>query len=147
MDQIDLEILGKLVRDSRLSMTQLARQVHLSRAHVYRRVEALREAGVIRRFSADIDPQQAGLPVSALVLLQTQQDRWHELHDAVQAMPHVQYAAATTGDFDLGILVRAESVDSLRDVVLGRFALLDAVRSTRTLVVLDELIPPRPVLP
>jgi hypothetical protein len=31
--------------------------------------------------------------------------------------------------------------------VLGQFALVDAVRATRTLVVLDELIKPRPVLP
>ena len=147
MDAVDREILNELVSDGRLSMTQLAERVHLSRAHVYRRVEALKSAGVIRRISADIDSRRAGMEVSALVLIQAHQERWQELHDAVQAMPNVQYAAVTAGDFDMVVLVRAESVEVLRDVVLGRFALMDAVRSSRIVLVLDELIRPRPVLP
>lgn len=128
-------------------MTELGERVHLSRAHVYRRVEALRTVGVLRGISADIDPARVGLAVSALVLLQTIQERWREVHDAVQAMPSVQYAAATAGEFDMVVLVRTASVEALRDVVLGRFALLEGVRSSRTLVVLEELMSLRPVLP
>ncbi len=147
MDDVDLRILHELVRDGRLSMTELGKRVHLSRAHAYRRVDALKSAGVLRGISATIDADKAGLHVSALVLLQARQERFQELHDAVQAMPQVQYAAATAGDFDMIVLVRAESVRALRDLVLGPFALLDAVQSSRTLVVLDELISPRSVLP
>jgi DNA-binding Lrp family transcriptional regulator len=147
MDDLDLRIVRELVRDGRMSMSHLAARVHLSRAHVYRRVERLTSDGVIRGISADVDACKAGLRVGALVLLQAHQERWQELHDGVRAMAQVQYAAATTGDFDMVVIVRAESIEVLRDVVLGQFALMAAVRTSKTLLVLDEIISARPVVP
>ena len=45
------------------------------------------------------------------------------------------------------MLVRAGSVSELRDVVLARVTVLEAVQRVKTLAVLDELVKPRPVLP
>lgn len=147
MDELDRAILAELADDARIPMTRLAERVHLSRAHLYRRVDALHESGVIRGFSVDVDPQAAGLDAAALVLLQTDQARWADVQQALRAMPQVQFAAATTGEVDVAALVRASSVEELRDVVLSRLASLDVVERVTTLVVLDELVPPRPVLP
>lgn len=147
MDATDRAILSELADDARLSMSDLAERVSLSRAHAYRRVEALRVAGVLRGFTIDVDYKLAELSVGAVVLVETVQDRWEAVHEMVRAMPGVQYAAATTGGYDMALIVRAESVDELRETVLGRLALDEGVRSTRTLVVLEEIQSIRVVLP
>jgi DNA-binding Lrp family transcriptional regulator len=87
VDPTDLAILNELARDGRISMNDLAGKVNLSRAHTYRRVEALVSSGLIRSFTIDIDPEQTGLKVAAVVLVEAVQDRWAEVHDMVRAMP------------------------------------------------------------
>ena len=119
LEDVDRAILKELARNSRISMAELGKRVHLSRAHVYRRVEALRNGGVIRGFSLDVDASAAGAAVAAVVLFEAKQQSWDELHDLVRRMPQVQYAAATSGECDLALIVRAESLSGLRDIVLG----------------------------
>jgi DNA-binding Lrp family transcriptional regulator len=56
LDGIDHRILDALTRDGRMSMRTLAESLHISRANAYARVERLQTSGVIRGFSADVDP-------------------------------------------------------------------------------------------
>ncbi len=60
-------ILSLLAADGRLSFTELARQTGLSVSAVQQRVRRLEERGVIRGYCAVIDPQAAGLPLTAFV--------------------------------------------------------------------------------
>jgi len=55
-DAIDLELLGQLQNDSSLSNQELAARVHISPATCLRRVKRLREAGLIEREVAILDP-------------------------------------------------------------------------------------------
>jgi DNA-binding Lrp family transcriptional regulator len=57
----------------------------------------------------------------------------------LQEIPEVEFIGLATGDFDVVVLVRATSPDELRDVVLEQFHSLPEVRSTRTMLLLDDL--------
>ncbi|MFB6304867.1 MAG: AsnC family transcriptional regulator [Haloferacaceae archaeon] len=65
LDETDLEILELLAEDARRPWSDVADRVDLSPPAVSARVDRLREAGVIRRFTLDIDRSQlrAGVPV------------------------------------------------------------------------------------
>ncbi|MDA8318260.1 MAG: Lrp/AsnC family transcriptional regulator, partial [Actinomycetota bacterium] len=67
MEEINRKILALLARDGRLSFTELARQTGLSVSAVQQRVRRLEERGVIRGYTAQIDPEEAGLPLTAFV--------------------------------------------------------------------------------
>jgi Lrp/AsnC family leucine-responsive transcriptional regulator len=67
MDQLDLAIIASLERDGRQSFSGLADSVGLSKTPCWNRVQALEAAGVIRGYTADIDPRAIGLGVFAFV--------------------------------------------------------------------------------
>ncbi|SNC59982.1 transcriptional regulator, AsnC family [Kytococcus aerolatus] len=69
LDATDHHIIAELTRDGRLSFTDLAALVHLSTSAAHQRVRRLEQHGVIRRFTAVVDPEAAGLPVTALLSL------------------------------------------------------------------------------
>ena len=140
-------ILAELTANARISMSALAEKVQLSRSHCYRRVEALERSGVIRSYTVDVDHAQAGLELAAVILVETVQERWAEVHELIRAMPGVQLAVATTGNFDVTLLVRVASLDHLRETILSRLSLVPGVRTTRTLVVLEEILSQPVALP
>ena len=138
LDGVDRRILDVLTADGRTSVNALAATVNVSRASAYQRLARLRERGVIRRFTVDVDPHALGLPIAALVLVSVEQHSWRQAGEQLRRLPGVEWLAYATGDFDFAVLVRAEDVAHLRDVVLGGFQSIAEVRSTRTIFLLDE---------
>jgi DNA-binding Lrp family transcriptional regulator len=69
LDDTDRRILQELVVDGRLSVNALAERANVSRATAYGRLKRLTDTGVIKRFSAVVDPAKVGLPIAALILV------------------------------------------------------------------------------
>jgi DNA-binding Lrp family transcriptional regulator len=142
VDAVDRRIVRALRADGRLSVNELAAQADVSRATAYQRLARLRETGVIRRFTVDVDARKLGLPLAALVLVNVVQHAWREVGDRLRRLPGVEWLALSTGSFDYVLLVRAPDVDHLRDVILERLQSMPEVQSAQTLLLLDEPIVP-----
>jgi Lrp/AsnC family transcriptional regulator, leucine-responsive regulatory protein len=142
-DDVDLRLLELLREDGRISVTRLAEELGLSRSSVHQRIDRLREADVLRGFSAVVDSRQLGLDVAAVVLLSagpgTTLD-WEPLLAQLLALPHFEYAALVTGEADVILHVRARSLDELRGFLLDEIRRVTKLRGTLTLLVLDEVI-------
>lgn len=138
LDQVDRQIVTLLVADGRMSINELAAQVHVSRATAYARVERLRSDGVITGFTATVDPAKLGYSIAALVLVNVDQGQWRDVRDAVLQLPGLEYFAFTSGGFDLVLLVRLPDISDLRDVVLVRLHDIPGIRTAQTIFVLDE---------
>jgi DNA-binding Lrp family transcriptional regulator len=138
LDQLDQVLVRELVRDGRVSVSTLAQRAHVSRATAYARLERLLESGVITGFRAVVDPARAGLPITALILVNLDQHSWQAVRDECLSLPGLEYMAFTSGGFDMVLLVRVADVVALRDVVLVRLQGSTHVRSTQTIFVLDE---------
>jgi DNA-binding Lrp family transcriptional regulator len=146
VDDIDRTILHELANDGRVSVTELAERVNVSRANAYARLDRLRATGVIEGFGARIDPRAIGLEVAALIFLTIEQASWREVRARLLEIPEVEFVGFATGDFDFIVLVRASHTDELRDVVLERFLALPGIRKTQTVLLLDD-IARRPAIP
>ena len=143
LDGTDRQLLTALQRDGRMSVNELATAVNVSRATAYQRLERLRSTGVIKGFTAVVDPAAVGLTIAALVLANVEQHSWRAAREKLRHLPGLQYLAMTTGGFDFALLVRVADVETLRDVVLDRLQGMPEVRSTQTVFVLDEDDAPR----
>jgi DNA-binding Lrp family transcriptional regulator len=138
LDHVDRRIVELLTADGRLSINELAGQVHVSRATAYARVERLRRDGVITGFTATVDPAKVGYPIAALVLVNVDQSQWREVRAEVKRLPGLEYLAFTSGGFDLVLLVRLPEIGDLRDVVLVRLHDIPGIRTAQTIFILDE---------
>ena len=69
LDVIDRRILEIIQEEGRISNAELSERVDLSPSPCWRRVRALEEAQVIRRYVTVVDPQAIGLPVNVFAMV------------------------------------------------------------------------------
>lgn len=139
LDAVDRAILDQLTEDARRSVTTIAENVHISRAHAYNRLARLQSDGVITKYTALVDPLKAGLRSSAYVTLKVRQQTWRDLRERLRAIPEVHHIALVGGDFDVIILVRAVDNTDLRRVVFDQLQSMPGVLDTQTFLVFEDL--------
>jgi len=134
LDQTDIEILRLLSRDSRRTYTDIAEMVDLSGPAVADRVERLQDAGIIERFTVDLDRTQLGAGAQLFVQVDPKQsfDRVRSRLDEADAVEHVM----VTADGELWFNARAE-VHSVHLWLRGLLEPADDAEYTVTL--LDEI--------
>jgi DNA-binding Lrp family transcriptional regulator len=139
LDDVDRRIIAELTRDGRMSVTQVAENVHISRAHAYTRIAKLTGKGVLTKFTALVDPIKAGLKSSAYVTLKVSQHSWRELREQLRAIPEVHHIALVGGDFDVILLVRAIDNTDLRRVIFDQLQAMPGVQDTQTFLVFEDV--------
>ena len=138
LDDIDRQMIDILRRDGRRTAPQLALDLGIGRATAYNRLDRLIDDGVITGFSARVDHQAVGQTVAALVLVNVEQGRWQDLSPRLQELTGIEWIGVTAGQYDYAVIVRADSLDHLRDVALRDLQRVEGVRSAQTIVLLDE---------
>lgn len=109
LDALDRRILVELQRDATPSLDELAGKVGASKTPVWNRIRKLREAGVIDRQVAVLDPEAIGLGACFFVLIRTSQHEpgWLEKFvTAVRSMPEIVSAHRLAGEIDYVLQVR-----------------------------------------
>jgi DNA-binding Lrp family transcriptional regulator len=139
LDEIDHKILARLTDHGRESFAMLGHHVGLSTVATKRRVDRLRFSGVIRRFTADIEPAALGWTIEAFVELYCEgrvpPDRMREM---VSTIPEVVEAYTVTGEADGILRVRAADAGHF-EKVLGIIRNHPGVSRTRSSLVLSRL--------
>ena len=113
LDIIDQRILTILQSDATQSVDAISDRVALSRNACWRRIKALEASGIIRARVALLDPIKIGCPLTALVLIRTEQhsDNWRkDFATAIAALPEIISAQRMTGDLDYVLRVRLTDV-------------------------------------
>lgn len=108
LDGYDRRILSELQRDGRIKNQALAELVGLSAAACWRRVKTLEDAGIIRRYTALVDPAALGQGLCVLVMVSLTRhgvDSNVEFEQAVRDWPEVLECYAVTGNADFMLRV------------------------------------------
>ena len=103
IDELDRKILGELQEDAEQSLDEIARKVGSSKTPVWNRIRRMREAGVIRRQTAILDPEELGLEACFFVLIRTSEHEagWEKRFlQVVRSRPEVLEAHRLAGDVD-----------------------------------------------
>lgn len=143
MEDTDRQILLLLARDGRMSFTDLAKETGLSVSAVHQRVRRLEKRGAIQGFSAQLDAEQIGLPLTAFISIKPIDPAAPD--DAPERLAHIEAIEAchsVAGDENYILKVRVASPGALEE-------LLQQIRSaanvnTRTTIVLSTPYEGRP---
>ena len=114
-DQYDQKILALLVEDARLSVSDISRQVNLSRSAVTDRIRRMEETGTITGYHAhtSVSKEEGVTAYLALTFRPLSCDLVQPLIDAI---PEVKLAHSISGDVDLLVLVQAASMTRLHQI-------------------------------
>ncbi|MHA3913711.1 Lrp/AsnC family transcriptional regulator [Halovulum sp. GXIMD14793] len=142
LDKIDRAILNVVAHDGRISMTDLAIKVGLSKTPVTARVKRLEAEGVITGYRAEFSALKLGLDHVAFVELRLSDTREHALqafNSAVRQIPEVEECHMIAGGFDYLVKVRTRDIAGYRHVLSEQLSRLPHVASTSTYVSMESV--------
>jgi DNA-binding Lrp family transcriptional regulator len=140
MDAVDQRIIALLVSDARASYAEIGAKVSLSAPAVKRRVDRLRASGVIKGFTAVIEPSAVGWTTEAFVeLFCTGRTTPAQITVATRRHPEVVGAYTVSGEADALVHLRAADIGHLEQA-LEKLRAEPFVTSTRSMVVLSRLV-------
>jgi DNA-binding Lrp family transcriptional regulator len=139
IDDTDRQIVALLQQDARRSYQDIGKHVHLSAPAVKRRVDRLEAEGVIRGYTAAVDPALYGWTAEAFVDLYTEGRMPGEaIRQAVEREPGVSAAYTVAGESSAILHVMARDTKDL-ERTLERIRAFDGVSRTVSEVVLSTL--------
>jgi DNA-binding Lrp family transcriptional regulator len=140
IDAVDQRIIALLVSDARASYADIGAKVSLSAPAVKRRVDRLRSSGVIKGFTAVIDPAAVGWTTEAFVeLFCTGRTTPAQITVATRRHPEVVGAYTVSGEADALVHLRAADIGHLEQA-LEKLRAEPFVTSTRSMIVLSRLV-------
>jgi Lrp/AsnC family transcriptional regulator, leucine-responsive regulatory protein len=142
LDRYDVQILGELQANARLTNAELAQRVGLSAAPCWRRVRALEEAGFIKGYHAEIDRHKIGLGVLAFVRLDADRNTGEgtrAMEEAIRKIPEVVscHYISGAGTFELQVVSR--DLDSFSQFARNVLINLPNVKDMHTSFSLGEV--------
>ncbi len=143
LDSYDRAILAQLQLNARISMTELAKQVGLSKTPVTQRVKQLESSGLIASYRAVLSPLSLGLSHVTYVevrLTDTKEAALTKFNEAVKAIPEVEECYMIAGNFDYLLKVRSRDMIHYRSVMGGRISSLPYVSSTSSYVAMEAVV-------
>ncbi|MBB3259883.1 DNA-binding Lrp family transcriptional regulator [Paraburkholderia bannensis] len=143
LDRIDRAILRQLQTDASISNVSLASKVKLSAPACLRRVERLKEMGLIRSVVALLDPKALGagmVVVIGFVLDRSTPEAFAEFEKAARKVSGCMECHVVTGEFDYFMLVRTRDSESFNRLHAEQLLYLPGVRQVRSFMVLKEIL-------
>jgi len=142
LDRFDHAILRILAVDGRITATELARRIGLSKSPTQAGLKRLEEAGVITGYRAILDPIRMGQAHVAFVevrLSDTREAALQAFNRAVLAVPEIEQCHMIASRFDYLLKVRTADIQDYRRVLAERISALPHVAGTSTYVAMEAV--------
>lgn len=142
IDRIDLRLLEHLQQDAKLSHAALGERVHLSPSQVSRRIARLEEAGLLKGYTALLDPEMLGLDVEAFssVSLDRHDPGVGEAFErGVQEFDEILDCMAVTGEADYILRIVTPDLQAFAHFITERLIKLPGVKMVRSNIGLHRI--------
>jgi DNA-binding Lrp family transcriptional regulator len=145
LDEKDTAILTLVQSDCKLTAREIARKIDSPITTVFAKIKRMEELGIIKEYRAVLDPEKLDCGTAAFILASvtyrvrngekpfSQRDRAAE----IAKFPEVQEVHIITGDWDLLIKLRAESVNSIGQFVIDKLRFIKGIEKTLTCMVFE----------
>jgi Lrp/AsnC family leucine-responsive transcriptional regulator len=132
IDDVDRKILRMLQKDGRMSLTEMARRIGLTKVAVSYRVRRLRKSGMIEGFSAKIRPEMVGqgFLFATQLVMKEKGPQAEVVARKIASLKGVQIVFLTFGQYDIFVVARAEDTASARDLVYEMYGAGGIIEST-----------------
>lgn len=128
LDEKDLAILRLLQQNAKLTVREIATQVHLSPTPVHERIKRMEESGVIRQYAALVDHTKVkkGLMVICYVSLKEHnKPSGARFINAIHALTEVTECYNISGEFDFMLKVVTENMDTYYDFHVNKLSQIE----------------------
>ncbi len=142
LDEIDIQILHILEKNSKITTKELADAVHLTPTPVFERQKRLEKRGYIKKYVAVLDPEKMGLGLLVFCKVKLKQIN-HSIASAfsrhVIRIPEVTKCYNTSGAYDYLLEIRVSDMKQYQEFVLNKLGEMEDLASIESTFVLSEV--------
>jgi len=136
INKAEQQLINLLKQDVRASISDLARQLNISRATVQARISKLEKAGIIKGYILELGKDYLQSFITAHVLIAVQQKLSSKVSTELLRIEQVSEIHAISGDYDVIAVIKARNTEMLSRV-LDNIAMLSGVDRTNSSVILE----------
>ncbi|MDP4146062.1 MAG: Lrp/AsnC ligand binding domain-containing protein [Bacillota bacterium] len=141
LDELDLQILDILVKDSRTPYLEIARQCHVSGGTIHVRMKKMEDIGIIKGTKLIIDNSKLGYDVCCFIGIYL--DKASSFNYVVEEMKKIKEIVElhyTTGEYSVFAKVICKSITDLQDLLMNKVQLVKGIQRTDTFISLSQPI-------
>jgi len=147
LDEKDLAILAVIQENSQLTAKQIAKKINAPLTTVFAKMKRMEEQGIIRGYRAIVAADKLGSGTSAFILASVSYRSKADgapvsqrtVAEEIAKFVEVQEVHIITGDWDLLVKLRAESVDAIGKFVVDKLRLISGLEKTLTCMVFETV--------
>lgn len=136
MKAIDQKLIALLKKNARISTSDLARQLDLSRSTIQSKIKRLEQEGIIKGYTLVYGDEYENRLVTAHVLIKVVQKLTEKTNRELSNMPEIWALHAISGDFDLIATIKTETTQALSRT-LDEISNLQGVERTNSSLILE----------
>ncbi len=147
LDEKDLKILNILQQNCKMTVKEIAKEINSPMTTVFAKIKRMEKLGIIKAYNAILDGKKLNKGTTAFILasvsyrqpgLKTSLSQ-REIAEKIASFPEVQEVHIITGDWDVLIKVKGESVDSIGKFVIDKLRTVEGIEKTLTCMVFETL--------
>jgi Lrp/AsnC family transcriptional regulator for asnA, asnC and gidA len=139
LDETDRRIIELLQEDSSQTYAELAKKLMMKESTVRKRVLALRDRGVIKRFTIIVDPSKMGLNTIAIVGIDADPSKFLTVARELARLPETRYVATSTGDHMIMAEIWARDGQDLSRIISEKVGVIDGVLRVCPSVIFERI--------
>jgi|1048.fasta_scaffold15978_2 DNA-binding Lrp family transcriptional regulator len=142
LDELDRKLLELVQTDAKMTIKELAEQLHLSTTPVFERVKRLEKEGYIDRYVAVLNRKKVGLGLLVMCdvsLKEHNRDYIQQFESAVKQLKEVMECYHIAGAFDYLLKVVVTDMDAYQQFVKEKLATLDNIGRVQSYFVMTEV--------
>ena len=139
MDEKDERIIEILQCDARMPYTEIAKMLKISESTVRKRISAIERAGIIKKYSAIVDPVKMGYKTVTIIGLDVDPSKFLEAAQKMATFPEAKYVATSTGDHMIMAEIWTKDGKELTDLITKRIGNIDGIKKICPAIILEKL--------
>jgi Lrp/AsnC family transcriptional regulator for asnA, asnC and gidA len=141
LDKIDKEIIMELQEDAKRKTYQLSKKLNVPRTTIHNRIKRLEKDGFIKRYSAVVNPEKIGKPLTVLIGIVTGEEVGSRAVAAkIRKFAQIEDIYIVAGHFGIIIKVRLKDMNELASMIFGidsGMRSIHGISKTESMIVLE----------
>jgi Lrp/AsnC family transcriptional regulator for asnA, asnC and gidA len=138
MDDVDTAILRSLIKNSRISLSQMSKEIDVPDATISNRLKKL-ENDIIKRYTVILDWQKIGLDITTIIIIQTESEKHQSVKEELSKLEEVSEVYSVSGEYDILIKVWVRNIEELNKLMNTKIRSVDGVEDLTEMIVMERV--------
>ncbi|MBP2032272.1 Lrp/AsnC family transcriptional regulator for asnA, asnC and gidA [Clostridium algifaecis] len=141
LDDLDIQILDIMIKDSRTPFLEIARQCHVSGGTIHVRMKKMEDMNIIKGTKLIIDNSKIGYDVCCFIGIYLDRAKdFNEVLDEMREIKEIVELHYTTGEYSIFVKVICKNIADLQNLLMNKIQAVDGIQRTNTFISLYEPI-------